>query len=310
MGSVVRTWTGTGRAIGAALVLLAALAAKPVGAVPCRSVPDDAFAFISDEGCLPDPVVRWPDARVVFDCRFFAEATTGIECGGDPTTCVDLCRASAESWNRDLPGRFRFDPATSDEPVDFCDPADGRTSIGGSRRFCDGTGLGRDILAVTSLLYFESGSLAGRITQADIVVNQAFEFDAKTFQSAVTHELGHVLGLDHPDECGKDFNVVMRSSDAFDSDSPCYVFEPTMADVNGGARIYELRGAGACGDADGSGGITVSDGVQTLRAAAALPSACTPARCDVDGNGTTSVTDGVQVLRGAAGLPFDPRCPF
>jgi hypothetical protein len=68
-------------------------------------------------------------------------------------------------------------------------------------------------------------------------------------------------------------------------------------------------GASICGDADGSGTVTVTDGVQTLRAAAALPSFCFPSRCDVDGSGTVSVTDGVNVLRAAASLPFSAACP-
>jgi hypothetical protein len=63
-----------------------------------------------------------------------------------------------------------------------------------------------------------------------------------------------------------------------------------------------------CGDADGSGTVTVTDGVQTLRAAADLSSPCTPARCDVDGSGTITVTDGVLVLRDAAGLPLGGTC--
>lgn len=60
----------------------------------------------------------------------------------------------------------------------------------------------------------------------------------------------------------------------------------------------------ACGDADDSGTVTVTDGVQVLRFAAGLSSGCTSAseRCDVDGDGTIGVSDGVNVLRAAAGL--------
>lgn len=67
--------------------------------------------------------------------------------------------------------------------------------------------------------------------------------------------------------------------------------------------------AQTCGDADGSGSVTVTDGVQTLRSAAGLSSSCTPARCDVDGSGSVSVTDGVNVLRAAAGLAAPSACP-
>jgi len=64
-----------------------------------------------------------------------------------------------------------------------------------------------------------------------------------------------------------------------------------------------------CGDADGSGSVNVTDGVQTLRAAASLPSSCTLARCDVNDDGAVSVTDGVNVLREAAGLAPTLTCP-
>ena len=66
--------------------------------------------------------------------------------------------------------------------------------------------------------------------------------------------------------------------------------------------------AQVCGDASGDGNDTVSDGVQTLRAAAQLSSACSLATCDVDGSGGITVTDGVNVLRKAAGLSAPSSC--
>jgi len=80
---------------------------------------------------------------------------------------------------------------------------------------------------------------------------------------------------------------------------------------NNAGACTNLAGGGGdvCGDADGSGTVTVTDGVQTLRAAAGLSSPCTAARCDVNGSGTITVTDGVQVLRDAAGLATTPACP-
>jgi alpha-mannosidase len=70
-----------------------------------------------------------------------------------------------------------------------------------------------------------------------------------------------------------------------------------------------LRAGGSCGDADGSGTVTVTDGVLVLRAAAGLSSPCSPAVCDVDASGTITVTDGVNVLRAAALLPAQLTCP-
>lgn len=67
--------------------------------------------------------------------------------------------------------------------------------------------------------------------------------------------------------------------------------------------------AQTCGDADGSGGVSVTDGVQVLRAVAGLSNTCTLARCDVDGSGGITVTDGVNVLRKVAGLSAPDACP-
>src|SRR5262249_54889799 len=64
-----------------------------------------------------------------------------------------------------------------------------------------------------------------------------------------------------------------------------------------------------CGDADGSGAVTVSDGVATLRAAVGLDSLCSDEACDIDGSGAITVTDGVGVLRKAVGLEVTDNCP-
>jgi len=63
-----------------------------------------------------------------------------------------------------------------------------------------------------------------------------------------------------------------------------------------------------CGDANGDGRVSVSDGVQTLRAAAGLSSVC-GGTCDFDGSGAITVSDGVNVLRKAAGLAATEACP-
>jgi hypothetical protein len=83
-----------------------------------------------------------------------------------------------------------------------------------------------------------------------------------------------------------------------------------------GAGLWSLTAvagvaAQVCGDADGSGTVTVTDGVQVLRSAAGLSTTCsaTPANCDVDGSGSATVSDGVNVLRKAAGIAITEACP-
>ncbi len=66
--------------------------------------------------------------------------------------------------------------------------------------------------------------------------------------------------------------------------------------------------AAVCGDANGDDVVTVTDGVQALRAAAELDNTCDDS-CDVDASGGVTVTDGVNILREAAGLPSAQACP-
>jgi hypothetical protein len=83
---------------------------------------------------------------------------------------------------------------------------------------------------------------------------------------------------------------------------------PNVCNNTGDCTDLGGGGTDVCGDADGNGSVSVTDGVQVLRAAASLPSSCTPERCDVNGDGNVSVTDGVQVLRNAAGFPLAGTC--
>src|SRR5262249_52339779 len=64
----------------------------------------------------------------------------------------------------------------------------------------------------------------------------------------------------------------------------------------------------SCGDTDASGAVTVTDGVNVLRAAADLSSPCTLERCDINADGSITVSDGVNVLRAAADLPATLAC--
>ena len=82
----------------------------------------------------------------------------------------------------------------------------------------------------------------------------------------------------------------------------------TALAVAGAPRVATAQVSQLCGDVDQSGAVTVTDGVQILRAAAGLSSSCTLALCDFDVNGTIGVTDGVNALRKAAGLFLTENC--
>jgi hypothetical protein len=63
-----------------------------------------------------------------------------------------------------------------------------------------------------------------------------------------------------------------------------------------------------CGDVDGNGVVTDTDGVLVLLEAANLPSTCKHVVCDVNADERITDTDAVLVLRKAVGLPLDERC--
>jgi hypothetical protein len=87
--------------------------------------------------------------------------------------------------------------------------------------------------------------------------------------------------------------------------SPLWKYSATVACLLAAMSVNAQ--AEVCGDANGDGTVTVTDGVQALRKAAGLSSTC-GSSCDVDGSGSVTVTDGVNILRKAALLPITENC--
>ncbi len=303
-------------ALALAVVLIVAARANSAGA-QCDPPPGDAFAFLSlgEQRCPPTPLVHWAASEVTYDCRFFADGVHEIDCGaGSAEECAARCRDAAAVWNADLLGRFRYVDADDAHPVTFCSSGDGRTSLGAASQFCGGSSFGSNIIAVTLRVTFTSGPRAGEQQDADVVVNSAFggHFTPGLFRSVVEHELGHVLGLDHPDQCGHDANVLMRSSLRFEEGDPCFVAAPTADDVAGAETIYAVVAPPVCGDADVSGAVDAVDVAIVLDAAVGLPGACSSSliRCDVDATNAVDVIDAANVQRAAAGLSAADACAF
>lgn len=303
-------------------LLAASLMCAGGAAAQCQPPPGNAFAFLSlgNQRCPPTPLVHWATPAVTYSCGFLADGKHDISCGeSSSAACVERCREAATTWTDDLVGRFHFVEADTAHPVTFCDSTDGRTSIGGSSTFCGGQAFMSNVIAVTLRVTITNGPQRGQQKNADIVINSKFDsFTPNFFRAVIEHELGHVLGLAHPDECGPDANVLMRSALRFADGDPCFVGAPTPDDVNGAMTIYSHVEPGPtpspaplCGDADGDGMLTESDSASVLAAAVDLPSHCdaAPARCDVDATGGVDVIDAANVLRRAFGLSGAMACP-
>lgn len=152
-------------------------------------------------------------------------------------------------------------------------------------------------LAVIQLTFFvikvplpsETGFSGGDAALSSIL-------DARGTSLASLSGAGSVVDANAPDTDSGYLNEVDASSTA-------------SAIEQGGPAPTPTPTPGLCGDVDQSGSITVTDGVQTLRAAAGLSSNCTLLLCDVDGSGAITVSDGVNVLRAAAGLTAIASCP-
>jgi hypothetical protein len=205
--------------------------------------------------------------------------------------------AAAEDWNRVSDG-FRFVSrgntvtGQSGNPPDMLNVLSFDDNIGGMS-------FGGDVVALT-LLRFNAST--GELVDTDIVFRDDEFWDAydgpvqfgfsggpiNDFRRVCLHELGHALGLDHPDaECGQDVDAIMNSRsgdlDRLSQDDMAGLISiygggnrPPVADPGpdqsgDGSRAFVLNGSRST-DPDGSielfewieNGMVFATGLQTV----------------------------------------------
>lgn len=180
-------------------------------------------------------VMKWYASPVTMQVKLSAVASLS-----DGTSPQSTVAAAMQAWNAQLatvqlapvfssPGTYANGNQVNEIVVDAT---------------IDGDAFPSGALAVT--MSFARGN---DIPEADIVFNSAYNWDsyrgtlrsAEDLRRVAIHELGHVLGLDHPDQAGQYVDAVMNSRvsnvDSLRAD-----------DIAGGRVLYGAAGASAPGN--------------------------------------------------------------
>ena len=205
--------------------------------------------------------LKWPGSSIAIQIK--ADNGTRLSDGNTRATTIRTAMNDAtRGWNHFL-GTSQFAPQILSAGV-------GTEGNGVNEIFFSGSAGGEawdaNTLAVT--IYNISGD---RMTEADIIFNTGVSWDSYRgslhqsagkytydIQRVALHELGHVLGLDHPDERGQSVTAIMNSSisdlDSLQAD-----------DIAGGQSIYGAPGVTPANDAfANAAAITLNGGYAQL----------------------------------------------
>jgi hypothetical protein len=164
--------------------------------------------------------------------------------------------SAMEEWNR-VKTSLQYQRGTNGAQT--C-ATDGFNSAGWSTVTCSKQNFG-DALAVTQRTFNKIGD-TWYLSEADIALNQARNWQIYTgalnpnvqdFHRVILHELGHALGLDHPDDAGQNVVAIMNSHT-----SDIYTLQAD--DKNGIAYLYSGNSTTTSNSANQSGGSSSGSG--------------------------------------------------
>jgi hypothetical protein len=172
----------------------------------CAAVSVWGFTYITDQRTSGTPLpLKWPPGSVAIQIKLGSNANLS-----DGTSYNTSAQAAAQMWNTNL-GNLQITTSFAPEG-----PADENNNLNelvfASNIF--GKAFDGNTVAVTT-----TWSRGNERTRADIIFNSARTWDsydgptrsAIDLQRVTLHELGHLLGLDHPDEAGQTVQAIMNS---------------------------------------------------------------------------------------------------
>lgn len=159
----------------------------------------------------------WPTAQAALNLQLGCPSPPLVHWG----PCFDdAARAAASLWNA-TGSRFRFVPHSLPSPANLCSHIDEINTLAFRPTLCGR--LFGDALAVTILVI---NSATGAFLDTDVIFDAGRTWSTYPgplqrgplgrvtvydFHRVALHELGHVLGLDHPDDFGQSVVAIMNS---------------------------------------------------------------------------------------------------
>lgn len=206
-----------------------------VTALCLLALPAVVSAHVTQKDSSDIYVVVWPPGPITMQIKL--PAPSGILLDGSTSYTAPML-AAMQQWN-DVMGTVRLQGQVSTPPGYAT--GNGINEIAMDSK-ADGEDFGENTLAITM-----SYRVGNEKTEADIVFNTAYTWDSyrgtlrsdrTDIQRVAAHELGHVLGLGHPDEANPVQYVVALMNSKISSN----VETPRTDDINGIRSLYGAPG--------------------------------------------------------------------